>query len=195
MKNASPAVDAYIAKSPAYSQPILKKIRQLFHGACPHIEETIKWGMPHFEYKGIVASMAAFKQHARFGFWKGGIFKGGDASGLDAQKLTSVEDLPPDKVLIAYIKEAIELNEKEVKAPRTPKKPPKTLKVPAYFQAALKKNKKAQAAFESFRPSHQREYIEWITEAKQEETRQNRLATALEWLAEGKHRNWKYERL
>ena len=110
MKNASAAVDAYIAKAPAYSQPILKKLRQLFHRACPHIGETIKWGVPTFEHKGIVGGMAAFKQYVRFGFWKGrllsdpnGLFKGGDDIGMQAQKLTSVADLPADDVLVAFI--------------------------------------------------------------------------------------------
>lgn len=200
MKHTSPAVDAYIAKAPPYAQPILKKLRQLFHRACPSIQETIKWGAPHFEQQGIVGGMAAFKHYVRFGFWKGalladaqGLFKGGTSISMQAQKLTRVADLPADAVLIATIREAVALNEKDVKVPRPPKKPRKELKVPDYFRAALKKNKQAQSAFESFSASHQREYVEWLTEAKQEATREKRLAQALEWLAEGKHRNWKYE--
>lgn len=197
MKN--PEVDAYIAKAAPFAQPILKKLRQLFHKACPQIEEEIKWGVPSFGYKGIVGGIAAFKSHASFGFWKQkllsdphGIFKNKEPA-MFGSKLTKLSDLPADKILIAYIKEAVALNEQGVKVAKEKKPPKKPPRLPDYLLAALKKNKKAHAAFESFSPSHQREYVEWITEAKQEETRLRRLSTALEWLAEGKHRNWKYE--
>jgi uncharacterized protein YdeI (YjbR/CyaY-like superfamily) len=199
-KNAD--IDKYIARSAAFAQPILKKLRALYHKACPQIEETIKWGFPHFEYKGVVGSMAAFKQHAGFGFWKGGLmrdpeglFKAVRSMTMSACKITDVSELPPDRVLVAYIKEAVALNEQGVKLPkpkRTGKKKP--VVVPDYFRAALERNKKALATFEAFSPSHQREYVEWVMEAKQEATRERRLATTLEWLAEGKSRNWKYER-
>jgi uncharacterized protein YdeI (YjbR/CyaY-like superfamily) len=199
-KNAD--IDSYIARSAAFAQPILKKLRALYHKACPQIEETIKWGFPHFEYKGVVGSMAAFKQHAGFGFWKGGLmrdpeglFKAVRSMTMSACKITDVSELPPDRVLVAYIKEAVALNEQGVKLPkpkRTGKKKP--VVVPDYFRAALERNKKALATFEAFSPSHQREYVEWVMEAKQEATRERRLATTLEWLAEGKSRNWKYER-
>ncbi len=202
MGRKNPDVDKYIAKSADFAQPILKKLRALYHKACPQIEETIKWGFPHFEYKGVVGSMAAFKQHAGFGFWKGGLmrdpeglFQGVRSKTMSACKVRDVSELPTDKVLIAYIKEAVALNEQGVKLPKpkgTGKKKP--VVVPDYFRTALERNRKARATFETFSPSHQREYIEWVTEAKQEATRERRLATTLEWLAEGKSRNWKYER-
>jgi uncharacterized protein YdeI (YjbR/CyaY-like superfamily) len=197
----NPAFDAYIRKAVPFARPILKKIRMLFHKASPDIEEVMKWSFPHFEYRGIVGSMAAFKQHATFGFWKAslmndpyGLLDTAGETSMSRAKFTDVTELPPDKVLIEYIREAVALNEQGVKIekPRREKKP--EAKVPADLQAALKKNKKALAAFEAFSPSHRREYVEWITEAKQEATRKKRVAQAIEWLAEGKSRHWKYQR-
>jgi len=200
MKNASTEVDVYIARSAEFAQPILKKVRQLFHKAYPKIEETIKWGVPHFEYKGIVGSMAGFKQHVSFGFWKGkllsdprGLFTGVGNTEMGALRVSSLKEMPADKVLLEYIKEAVQLNENEIKPPRAkPRKPAAPLSVPSDLASALDRNPTARATFESFSPSHRKEYIEWITEAKQAATREKRLATALEWMAEGKPRNWKY---
>jgi uncharacterized protein YdeI (YjbR/CyaY-like superfamily) len=198
MKN--PAVDAYIAKSAAFARPILTRVRGLMHKACPRIEETIKWGVPHFEYRGVVASMAAFKQHASFGFWKqklmddpARLFPAAGDSSMGGRKFRSVDELPSDAVLLRYIKAAVALNEQGVKLPRParPKKPPP--KVPADLAAAFRKNPKAKATYDAFPPSHQREYVEWITEAKQEATRLKRLATAIAWMAQGKSRHWKYQ--
>lgn len=196
MKN--PAVDAYIARSADFARPILTRIRSLMHKACPKVEETIKWGVPHFEYQGVIGGMAAFKQHAAFGFWKqrlmkdpAGFFSKGE-SGMGGRKVRSLADLPSDAMLVRYIKEAVALNANGVKTARPIKKKP-PLKVPPYLAAALKKNAKARATFEAFAPSHQREYVEWLVEAKQEETRARRLASTIEWLAEGKQRNWKYQ--
>jgi uncharacterized protein YdeI (YjbR/CyaY-like superfamily) len=202
MKNFSPEVDAYIARSADFAKPILERLRRLFHEACPEIEETMKWSFPHFEYRGIVAGMAAFKQHASFGFWKSKLMSdpaklfGGDCnSPLSINGIKDVSQLPSDKVLLGYIREAVALNEKGVKLPpRKKTKKPAKVEVPADLDAALRKNKKALATFEAFSPSHKREYIEWITEAKQEATRLKRLETAIEWMAEGKPRNWKYMR-
>lgn len=201
MGKKNPAVDAYIAAAADFARPILGRLRRLFHEACPAIEETMKWSCPHFEYRGIVGGMAAFKQHVRWGLWKGNLIS--DPHGVFADtgrltmrdgKVTDVSQLPADAILLEYLRAAVALNEQGVKVPKKKpaKKPP--LVVPDYFRAALKKNKKALATFEAFSPSHQREYVDWVAEAKQEATRQKRLATALEWLAEGKSRNWKYER-
>ena len=201
MANRSPEVDAYIAARAEFARPILEKIRALFHKACPAIEETMKWGFPHFEHMGIVGSMAGFTQHVGFGFWKGTLLS--DANGLLKQmgvtsmgniKVTSLKELPADKVILAYIREAVTLNELGVKAPVPKKKPKPELVVPDDLLAALKKNKKAQATFDSFPPSHKREYVEWITEARQPATRERRLATTLEWLTAGKPRHWKYQK-
>lgn len=199
MKNRSPEVDAYIARSAEFARPILERIRRLYHEACPDIEETMKWRFPHFEYRGVVGSMAAFKHHACYGFWKvklmsdpHGLFAKDSNSYESASRVTDVSQLPPDKVLLQYIREAVALNEQGIKRQAPKRKPQKPLQIPPAFQAALKKNKKARATFEAFSPSHQREYVEWIAEAKQEATRDRRIATAIEWLAEGKPRNWKY---
>jgi len=196
-------IDTYIAKSADFAKPILTYIRRLVHKACPGAEETIKWGMPHFDYKGaVLCSMASFKQHCTFGFWKAAIMK--DPAGIfnkdgknamgQFDRITSVKDLPADKILIAYIKEAAQLNEAGVKLPAKPKTATKNIEIPAALSTALKKNKKAQTVFEQFPPSHKKEYIEWITEAKTEATRDKRIDTAIEWIAEGKGRNWKYEK-
>lgn len=203
MPKRSPQIDAYIAKAAPFAQPILEKIRDAFHAAHPEIEEVMKWSFPHFQYKGIVGSMAAFKNHVNWGFWKASLMSDpngilnavGDRTTMAAAKLTSEKDLPSKKVMVEYVREAIRLNEEGVKVERAPSTRSATpVEVPDDLAAALKKDKKAKAAFDAFSPSHKREYIEWITEAKQEATRQKRLATTLEWLAEGKSRNWKYER-
>ena len=195
-----PAVDAYIAKSAEFARPILSKLRTLMHKACPQIEETIKWGVPFFEYKGVVANMAAFKQHASFGFWKqklmanpAGLFPARGDSSMGGKKFRSLEDLPPDAVLMRYIKAAVALNESGAKVSRPPRKKRPPPKVPTDLAAAFRKNAKARAAFDSFTPSQQREYVEWITEAKREETRRSRLEQSVQWMAQGKTRNWKYQ--
>lgn len=202
MKN--PAVDAYIAKSAAFARPILTHLRALMHKASPQIQETMKWGVPHFEHKGIVAGMAAFKQHAAFGFWSKRLLKeklGKDAdklfpknaeSGMGGRKFLSLPELPSDALLIRAIKVAVALNEEGIRPKREVKKRP-PVKPPPYLVAALRKNAKAKKTFEGFAPSQQREYVEWLTEAKQEATRDKRLATTIERLAEGKQLNWKYQ--
>ena len=194
-------VDACIAKSAPFAQPILKHIRKLVHAGCPEVEETIKWQFPSFMYKGMVCGMAAFKNHCTFGFWKHELIFGkeklvanGDERGMGQfGRITSLSDLPEDNVLLGYIKEAVRLNDEGVKVPsraRPKKKMP--LVVPDYFMKELKKNKKALAVFEGFSYSHKKEYTEWITEAKAEATRKRRIDTAIQWMTEGKARNWKY---
>jgi uncharacterized protein YdeI (YjbR/CyaY-like superfamily) len=199
MPHKSAQVDDYIASAPPYAQPILKKLRRLFHRACPAVEETMKWSTPHFDYKGVLAGMAAFKQHVRIGFWKGQLMSDphrlfGPIGNTDygALVLTDVSQLPDDEILIAYIREAVDLNERGVKSPKEKKPRKPEAKIPADLQAALKSNARALATFDGFSPSHRREYVEWITEAKQQATRERRLAQAITWLAQGKPRNWKY---
>jgi uncharacterized protein YdeI (YjbR/CyaY-like superfamily) len=199
-KNSDSRVDAYIAKSAAFAQPILRHLRTLVHQACPEACETIKWGMPSFEYHGILCGMAAFKEHCTFGFWHHGMQKILGADGRKADqamgafgRIASLADLPSDKDMIRYIKAAGKLNESGAPA-RTPPKPKRGLPVPPDLKRALAKNKAAAAAFEKFSPSHRREYIAWITEAKRDETREKRLLTTVEWLSDGKSFNWKYER-
>ncbi len=194
-------IDAYIAKSAEFARPILTFLREVVHEGCPEVQETIKWGMPHFEHKGIMCGMASFKEHCAFGFWKGSLvidakeMKSVDAMGQFG-RITSLKELPPKKILVGYVKKAAELNEAGIKNParvkqRTEKK---ELVVPEYFTVAVKKNKKALATFDGFPYSKKKDYVEWVTEAKTDETRDRRLKTAIEWMAEGKARNWKYER-
>ena len=200
MSKKDPRVDAYIAKSADFAKPILSHIRGLVHAACPEVEETLKWGFPHFVHRGMLCHMAAFKEHCKFGFWKRELIfkgKGPDEPGNKAAgrfgRITAISDLPTKRVLTAYIKEAVRLNETGVKLPpKTRPKERKPLVVPACLRHALKSNEKAQAAFENFSYSHKKEYVEWITEAKTEETRMKRLETAIQWMGEGKSRNWKY---
>jgi uncharacterized protein YdeI (YjbR/CyaY-like superfamily) len=198
MGNRDPRVDAYIAKSADFAQPILTEIREAVHASCPDVEEEMKWSFPHFVYKGVLCSMAAFKQHAAFGFWKGPLVlgRGKDADAMGQfGRITKRSDLPPKKTLAGYIRKAAALNEQGVKVPRAPRPAATTIvKVPADLAAALKKSKKAHAGFDALSPSHKREYIDWITEAKRDETRARRIAQAIEWMADGKSRNSKYER-
>lgn len=195
MGKRDPRIDAYIAKSSPFAQPILIHIRRLVHEACPSVEETIKWGAPHFDYKGVLCGMAAFKQHCNLILWKGNLIigAGANAAGGPLRNITTLSDLPSDTTLRGYIREAAKLNEQGVKAPRSPKVK-KTLVVPSELAGALKENRKAALAFEKFPPSHKREYAEWISEAKGEDTRKRRVDAAIEWIAEGKSRNWKYEK-
>jgi uncharacterized protein YdeI (YjbR/CyaY-like superfamily) len=195
-------VDAYIAKSADFAKPILTHLREVVHAACPQVEETMKWSSPHFDYRGqMMCMMAGFKEHAIFGFWKGSLIagvapnrnNGGEAMG-NYGKLKSVKDLPSKKELTAFIKQAMKLNDEGITVSRPKKSPKPEAKVPAELEAALAKNKKAVATWEAFPPSHRREYIQWIDEAKRPETKEKRVAQTVEWVAEGKGRNWKYER-
>ena len=193
-------IDAYIAKSSEFAQPILTYLREVVHEGCPEVQETIKWGMPHFEHKGIMCGMASFKEHCAFGFWKGSLIidpkeiKSVDAMGQFG-RITSLKDLPAKKTLVGYVKKAAELNEAGIKTPARVKQRTKTkeLSVPDYFIAAIKKNKKALATFDGFPYSKKKDYVEWITGAKTGETRDRRTKTAIEWMSEGKARHWKYE--
>lgn len=192
-----PRVDAYITKSASFAQPILEHLRELVHRGCPDVDETIKWNMPAFLYRGILCMMAAFKQHATFGFWNGKLVVGKNAeeAGMGQfGRFTSLKDLPSDKALLGYIKKAVELKEAGVKVPRERAKPGENRQVvvPGFLAAALKQNKQAERNFENFSYSHKKEYVEWLTGAKREETRQKRLKTALAWITDGKPQNWKY---
>lgn len=205
MGTKDPRVGAYIAKSVEFAKPILTHLREVIHKTCPTVEETIKWSFPHFMYKGpadrsarVLCSMASFKRHCAFGFWYADT---GDSS-REAQtgpamgqygRITTLGDLPKDKVLVQQIKEAVKVHDAGVK-PRTSARPTekKELEIPDYFTAALKKNKKALATFDEFNYSSKKDYVEWVVEAKTGETRKKRLETAIEWMSEGKSRHWKY---
>jgi uncharacterized protein YdeI (YjbR/CyaY-like superfamily) len=194
MGTRDPRVDAYIAKAPDFAKPILTELRATVHAACPAVDEDIKWGAPAFMYKGMMCGMASFKQYAAFIFWKHKlVFGEEERNDSPLVRLTKLSDLPPKRALSGYVKKAAALNDDGVKVERV-RKPPKPLRVPADLTAALAKNKKAQTAFAAFPPSHKREYIEWITDAKTDDTRTRRLQQAIAWIAEGKSRNWKYEK-
>lgn len=201
MANQDPRIDAYISRAAGFAKPILTHIRELVHEGCPEVEETMKWSMPFFMYKGMFCHMAAFKTHCSLGFWKSKLIIGKDSPPNNEDKdgmgqfgrISSLKDLPSDKKMLAYIKEAKRLNDEGIQKPSQPKpKGPRELSIPAELSVALKKNKKASAAFEGFSYSHKKEYVDWISEAKREETRAQRLATTVAWLAEGKSRHWKY---
>jgi uncharacterized protein YdeI (YjbR/CyaY-like superfamily) len=197
----NPKVDAYIAKSQPFAQPILSHIRELVHKACPEVEETIKWSMPFFQVRGVILGhMAAFKQHCAIGLWGPEMNAILNAAGLHSEdgmgslgKITSLKDLPADKQMLGYYRHAAELivTGQRTKSLVRPKKP--APEIPAELTAALKKNKAAAKVFAAFSPSCQREYSDWITEAKRPETREKRITQAVEWIAEGKQRNWKYQ--
>lgn len=202
MGTRDPRIDAYIAKQKDFARPILVHIREIVHAACPDVEETLKWSSPHFMYRGgMMCALAAFKEHAIFGFWKGSLIDGvspnrnndGTAMG-NFGCLTSVKDLPNTRQLTALIKRAMRLNEEGIVVSRPKKAPKPEAVVPPGLAAALKRNKPAASHFERFSPSHRREYIEWVDDAKREATKAKRVAQAVEWIAEGKARNWKYQR-
>jgi len=191
-----PRIDAYIERAAPFAQPILQHVRVLVHEACPAVEETIKWGMPTFVHAGaILCGMAAFKQHASFGFWKHALVvgEGEPRDGMGSYgKLVSLDDLPPKRTLLAHLRKAVALNEAGVKSPArksAPKPPPETT---PELAAALAQSPAAKAAFDAFPPGCRREYIEWIAGAKRPETRARRVSEAVAWMAEGKRRNWKY---
>jgi uncharacterized protein YdeI (YjbR/CyaY-like superfamily) len=196
MPGHAPRVDAYIAAAAEFARPILEEIRKRVHAACPQVEETIKWGMPNFVHAGgILCGMAAFKQHASFGYWKHALVMGeAERDGMGSYgKLASVGDLPPKARMQADLKRAMKLNEEGVKPERRKPASKPAPEVPGDLAAALDKDKAAKATFDGFPPSCKREYIDWIVEAKREETRAKRVAQAVEWMAAGKRRNWKYE--
>lgn len=202
-----PRIDDYIAKARPFAQPILSRIRELVHKACPGAVETMKWSRPFFEYKGaILGNMSAFKEHCSFGFWGeeiAAVLREAKVLRPDAMgslgRLCSMEDLPSDKQMLKLLRQAagfidsghytspMAARNKVVKAPAA------AVEAPAEFKKALKADKKAAAAFAAFSPSCKREYVEWIADAKRAETREKRIATAIEWIGAGKSRHWKYQ--
>jgi uncharacterized protein YdeI (YjbR/CyaY-like superfamily) len=203
----NPEVDAYVARVQPFAQPILEHLRHLVHKACPEVDETIKWSRPFFEYRGaILCNMSAFKEHCSFGFWgvemsavlrEAKVLREGGMGSLG--RITSLANLPSDKQMLGWLRQAAQFVDSgdytsPIAARRQVAKAPKpVLQIPSEFTTALNRNKKAAAVFAAFSPSCKREYLEWIAEAKRAETRDKRIATALEWIAEGKQRNWKYQ--
>ena len=203
MEQFDPRIDAYIEKSAEFAKPILEHVRKIIHEASPLITENIKWGMPFFEYKGPVCQMAAFKQHCAFGFWKASrlhdpdhlLNPGEEAAAGSFGRINALSDLPYDDVMKDFVLQAIKLNESGEKVSAVKKAPAekKELVVPDYFTSLLEEYPKAKEVFEKFSPSHRKEYVEWIVEAKTDATREKRMNQAIEMITEGKSRNWKYK--
>jgi uncharacterized protein YdeI (YjbR/CyaY-like superfamily) len=195
--NREPRIDTYIAKAQPFARPILEHVRERVHAALPEAEETLKWSMPAYTLGGkIVLITAAFKAHVALNFWRGQELRG-EGANADAMgqfgKIKSLGELPIDAELDRLIRDAADLA-KTAPAPRKAKHEPKPApELHPAFAAALAKAPKAKAALDGFPPSARRDYLEWIAEAKQDATRDKRIATAIEWLSEGKRRNWKYE--
>lgn len=194
MARKDPRVDAYIKRAAPFARPILKRLREIVHIGCPDVEETIKWNSPFFEHKGIICFMAAFKEHCAFGFWKGSLIFGAKHKGAMGHfgRITSISDLPNAKTLAGYVRKGAKLNKAGVKKSRPRSRVKQKVSVPADLKASLQKNAKARQTFENFSYSHKKEYVNWITDAKRDETRKRRLQTAIQWLAQGKPQNWKY---
>ena len=201
MNNKDERVDAYIEKAMPFAQPILIHLRALIHKTVPEVQETIKWGMPSFDYKGPFASFASFKEHCSFGFWKAELMKDKELL-LDNQgegmghlgKIRAKKDLPPDKQIKEWLLEAKKLNDEGIKLVKKAKGPVEEGEVHKEFAKALKANAQADLVFKAFAPGQRKEYNQWINEAKTDATRAKRIETAVEWIAEGKKRNWKYEK-
>jgi uncharacterized protein YdeI (YjbR/CyaY-like superfamily) len=194
-------VDAYIDKSADFAKPILTYMRDVVHEASPLLTETIKWSCPFFEHNGLVCQIAAFKKHCAFGFWKEAlltdsyqVLKLGDTKAGSLGPILTIADLPAKEILINLIRQAIALNEAGEKAVAKSVLAPKTeLVVPEYLVENLSSNKAANETFNNFSNSQKKEYVDWILDAKTDATRQKRMQTAVEWLSEGKTRNWKYK--
>jgi uncharacterized protein YdeI (YjbR/CyaY-like superfamily) len=193
MPKKDPRVDAYIVKASDFAKPILTRLRGAVHKGCPGATETLKWGVPAYEFRGILCMTPGFKAHCALLFWKSGLIQKNTGESVQFRRITSLEDLPSERVLVSLVKEAARLNAEGIKRPPRPRAAAKPVTVPTFFTAMLKKNSKARAVFASFPPRHKREYIEWIDSAKTDETRRRRMAKALEWMASGKSRNWKYQ--
>ncbi len=191
-----PRVDAYIDRAGEFARPILRHLRNIIHESCPDVREELKWGFPHFMYKGILCSMASFKSHCAFGFWKSKLIMDKTARAEEAMgqfgKIQKVSDLPGKAVLSKYIKMAAKLNDDGVKLPKPRPKPRTELVIAGDFLSKVRKSPKSKSIFEGFSYSHKKQYIEWIGEAKTAETRERRMRESLEWISAGKPRFWKY---
>ncbi len=203
MSNFNPKVDEYIAKSEDFAKPILEHLRQLIHETCPEVEEIMKWGIPHLDYKGdMMCILASYKKHCSFSLYKAELMtdpriiqsvSAGQKMGY-MDKIKSLEDLPTEDILVGYIKEAMVLNEKGIKKSKPKTEAPKEIEMPDYFSEKLAENPEIKEIFEAKSPSFRKDYLVWIIDAKTEATRQKRIEESLEWIAEGKGRFWKYNK-
>ncbi|MTI72130.1 MAG: hypothetical protein FH747_00530 [Stenotrophomonas sp.] len=194
MPTPDPRVDAYIARAAAFAQPILREIRQRVHAACPGVEEAIRWGMPAFLHRGrLLCGMAAFKAHAALNLWARDAGDSGAGGGMGQYgRLRSVADLPARRGFAAQLRQAMQRIEGGAPVLKRAPRPPLPM-LPAFAQA-LAAAPQARATFDGLAPGARRDYLEWIGQARRETTRQQRIAQAIEWLAQGKRRHWKHER-
>jgi uncharacterized protein YdeI (YjbR/CyaY-like superfamily) len=201
MQSFDPCIDNYIESAPDFAQPVMRHLRKLVHKICPQVCENMKWSTPSFEYKGLFCGFGAYKNYCMFGFWKASVMddpyslltEHSDGIMGNFGKITSLEDLPEDSIIIFYLREGMRLNDEGIQLPAKPKSTvKKELVVPVELLNALNKNKVAQKIFNHFSYSNKKEYAEWIANAKTDSTRQKRIEQAIEWIAEGKIRNWKY---
>jgi len=203
MTKPNPEVDAYIAKSADFAKPILEYLRNLIHDTCPDVEEFIKWGIPHLDYRGdMMCILASSSKHCSFSLYKAELMsdpkllesvKNGQKMGY-MDKIKAFSDLPSEETLVAYIKEAMMLNEKGIKKAKPVSDKPKVLEVPDYFAEKLAAHPKAKEIFETKSASFRKDYLVWIIDAKTEATRQKRMDESIEWISEGKGRFWQYQK-
>ena len=198
MVTRDPRIDAYLLKAPEFARPILVELRRRMHAACPDVVETIKWRHPSFEHHGLLGGIAAFKRHCAFGFWRHDLLAKEHPefrSALEACGcVKAVADLPPMPMFRKLVAKAMAWNAKGAPVARAPKQARPAIAMHPEFARALAGSQAAKQQFAAFAPSHRREYLEWIADAKRDETRHKRIEQAIAWIAEGKHRNWKYER-
>ncbi len=193
MPTPDPRVDAYIANAAAFAQPILREIRQRVHDDCAQAEEAIKWGMPAFLYQGkLLCGMAAFKAHATLGFWQRDGAAGNDEAMGQYGRLCTLKDLPGKREFASQLRQSMQRIDSGTKAPR--RAPRAALPMPPAFALALDAAPAAKAHFQAFAPGYQRDYLEWIGDAKRDSTRNQRIEQSIAWLSDGKHRNWKHEK-
>ncbi|MCB9876458.1 MAG: YdeI/OmpD-associated family protein [Planctomycetes bacterium] len=195
--NTDPRVDDYLAAAAEWARPILTELRARVHRACPGVVETIKWRRPAFELGGLIGGMSEFKEYCSFGFWQEkALLEAGDEAEAVIEacgKITTLKQLPGKAAFARVLKLALQRNQAGGKLPRSKAKRHPPLEVPADLAAALARDEAAKEHFDAFAPSYRRDYIEWITGAKKDATRQTRIAQAVEWLRDGKKRHWKYE--
>jgi uncharacterized protein YdeI (YjbR/CyaY-like superfamily) len=200
MPTKDPRVDVYISDAREFARPILQHLRRVIHQGCPDAVETIKWGCPFFDYRGLLCGFAAFKEHCSLFFWRDIDVSGclpktnhGAAGMGQFGRIASLKDLPSKSALLACVRSAVAQRESPSSAKMRARKPAKELPVPSDLQQALGKSAKAAATFRAFSPSHRRAYLDWIADAKLPATRAKRITTTIAWLADGKRHDWKYQ--
>lgn len=196
MNEASENITAYIEKATPEFKEVMIALRSVLNNPNFDIKEDWKWGAPNFNNEGMICWLAHFRNHVGMNFFKGTLIKDKynlfthyrEEKGNRQLKFSDINQIIPEQIEY-YIEEAIKLNQENIKVV---KKEIDT-SLPLDLETELNNNPKAKMFFESLAPSYKRDYIEWIEEAKREATRTKRLATTMEWLSEGKKKNWKYE--